>query len=373
MFSELPKLFGKNFAVGFYLPTVAIACALSGIAIAHQHSDWLDKLRSEDPLKIAALSLIGIWLFAIGLMGLYRTVIRTLEGYGLCNPLRPLVRWQRHRFDCLRRDLEAKSKAAEKARDARDDALASGDLEHQTASLASAKRRAAAAEATLEAQPHNHRVRARAVVARHRVEEAEEALRTLKEVLENAASAKVAADRRRRELVDRFPYNRHLVLPTRFGNAVRAFEVYSQVVYNLDSIPAWPRLLAVIPKDFSASIAEAEANVSFWVNLWLGGILVAAADLAWTWIGNASSLPWSWAAALLFSWLAAICARLAIADWGALVKSAFDLFRADLAKQLGMKRPRTLARERELWSALSAVMTYQQEEAAAKLNDFRKK
>ncbi len=34
-----------------------------------------------------------------------------------------------------------------------------------------------------------------------------------------------------------FPGKRHLVLPTRFGNVIRAFETYSLDVYGVDSIP----------------------------------------------------------------------------------------------------------------------------------------
>ena len=55
----------------------------------------------------------------------------------------------------------------------------------------------------------------------------------------------------RNEAVRRFranwPPRRDLVLPTRFGNVIRAFENYANRVYGPDGIATWPRLFGVLP------------------------------------------------------------------------------------------------------------------------------
>jgi hypothetical protein len=56
-----------------------------------------------------------------------------------------------------------------------------------------------------------------------------------------------------------FPDKAEFVLPTRFGNLFRAFEVYPRVIYGLDAIPAWPRLQAVMPEHSRKMLADAKS------------------------------------------------------------------------------------------------------------------
>src|SRR5271155_3170324 len=51
----------------------------------------------------------------------------------------------------------------------------------------------------------------------------------------------------------------------RFGNIIRAFEVYPRQVYEADSGNIWPRLASVMSKDFSALQDDARAQVDFFV------------------------------------------------------------------------------------------------------------
>ena len=71
-----------------------------------------------------------------------------------------------------------------------------------------------------------------------------------------------------------FPDEEAWLLPTSFGNTIRAFEVYPRVMYGLDAIPGWLRILAVIPKDYRESVDNAKAQVDFWLNLWFLSILM---------------------------------------------------------------------------------------------------
>jgi hypothetical protein len=69
-----------------------------------------------------------------------------------------------------------------------------------------------------------------------------------------------------RELVHEFPPDVGDHLPTRLGNAIRAFEVYSSKVYGADSIPLWLHLSTVISADFQSALDDARAQVNGAVN-----------------------------------------------------------------------------------------------------------
>jgi hypothetical protein len=161
------------------------------------------------------------------------------------------------------------------------------------------------------------------------------------------------------------------VLPTRFGNAIRAFEVYSGVIYGLEAIDGWPRLLAVIPADYRQMIEDAKAQVDFWVNLWAGSLVTAILYGVLFAVKGPGPRPWIAAAAVLVAVIAARGAHAVVGEWGALVMSAFDLFRGDLCKKLGLKMPPTIGEEREMWNLMSDLMGLRYRKAADRLSRFR--
>jgi hypothetical protein len=171
--------------------------------------------------------------------------------------------------------------------------------------------------------------------------------------------------------VDEYPDEEHLVLPTRFGNVFRAIEVYSWVIYGIDAIALWPRLVAVLPDTFRQQLASAKAQLDFCVNLIFIGmftfllyLVLAGANLRW---------PNSWIAAATIVvigigyWLSFATLRI----YGHSVKSAFDLYRAELAKQMGFDFPSSLTREREMWEAVSRMIVFRSAGSANELVRFR--
>ncbi|HEX8670661.1 MAG TPA: hypothetical protein VF710_02180 [Longimicrobium sp.] len=154
-----------------------------------------------------------------------------------------------------------------------------------------------------------------------------------------------------------------LVLPTRLGNVIRAFEEYPRAVYGISAISLWPRLIAVVDKDYKPVLDEAKASLDFMINAsFLSGLLSASIFVA----GLVVPERIHWVSWLLQLSLAALAARLfyvasigQATAWGAQVKSAFDLFRWDLLKKLGYERPGiTPEAERELWQQISQRMIY---------------
>lgn len=167
------------------------------------------------------------------------------------------------------------------------------------------------------------------------------------------------------------------VLPTRFGNVLRAFESYPLEIYGADGVPAWTRLASVISKEFAAGADEARAQVDCLVNLIaLGAVLGSAATGLGLWRTANAMLrtPWPplladwrpdprfWAGAALLAliyplYLWAVERALA---WGEWVRAGFDTYLPALIKQLGYVTPRTESDRRRLWADLNGRFVYRE-------------
>lgn len=282
MFGELPKLLGRDFAIGFFLPFAVLLAATLGLLDAFDLTPRVvDKL--DDNLLIGTtVAGVSTWLGAIALMGVNRSIYRFFEGYGKTNPLQLLLFRQQKRYDRLEDEI-VKAKASPPS----------------------------------EKDPSKLRL----------------------------------------EQVREFPERENL-LPTRFGNVLRAFEVYPRIMYGIDSIPGWVRLVAVIPKEFLEIVNEARARTDFWVNLWLAGLVVA-----FEWVGFSIGIRqvgqwWVPLASLFVAWIAYRRALSAAVQWGELVKAAFDIYLPDLWKKLGAPPPASRDEERRAWERFSQAVLY---------------
>ena len=163
-------------------------------------------------------------------------------------------------------------------------------------------------------------------------------------------------------LQEDFPDMRSAVLPTRLGNAIRAFESYPRRHYGMAAVTLWPRLTAVIDKEFAATIDEAKTAFDFMLSTSFVCSLIAAEILL---AGLASCIPFDGRTALvlwiveiiLFGLLALATYRLALGRamaWGETVKTAFDLYRGELLKRFGFTADKLDAdQERAFWHSLS--------------------
>ncbi|HEX4861323.1 MAG TPA: hypothetical protein VFV07_08805 [Rhizomicrobium sp.] len=166
----------------------------------------------------------------------------------------------------------------------------------------------------------------------------------------------------------RFPSRPEFVLPTRFGNVVRAFETYPYELYGADSVAVWPRLTAVVPDTCQARIEAAKAEVDCFLNASLLATLVALfcavrgvltlSDHYW----NDADISWSFLYGGMFAVLLAVFAYKAAVirarSWGVLVASAFDLYLPALAALLGHAVPDSLQERREFWAAFNEMFLY---------------
>lgn len=173
----------------------------------------------------------------------------------------------------------------------------------------------------------------------------------------------------KRELLASYPTDAAFVLPTAFGNRIRAFESYATTVYKADSIPTWSRLSAVVPPAFQAAIGDAHAQVDFFVNTLLLAVVIAATALTRFALSFAEprtgALPADTQQLLIVAAVALAVAILAyrwavnqIGAWGELVKSAFDCYLPALATQLGYVLPDSESERREFWVDITELFLY---------------
>jgi hypothetical protein len=181
---------------------------------------------------------------------------------------------------------------------------------------------------------------------------------------------------------ERWPDDENLVLPTSFGNALRAFECYPYVMYKLRIIEGWNRLIAIVPKDYLHLIDSAKAGTDLWVNSWFLSLVIIA-DAAFTWrfpgvlqFGDAGSLTplvdplhsepvatciqplLTGVAALCFALFASWMAVRAAIEWGSIFKAAVDVYLPALYERLGFLPPADQADLKEHWDDFSYAVAY---------------
>ncbi|WP_027135341.1 hypothetical protein [Geminicoccus roseus] len=318
MFGELPKLFDRNFAVGFLLPA-ALLCVLVFLLLGSYGLAYIPwSVEGINRLSGAVSALLVIWFVALLLLAVNGLVYRFMEGYPLLAAIRGLGRLSPRTETRIRqaitRRFERDAAPAHRLQATIDDARAHGRPE--------------------PAIPADH------------------AYRLLR-------------------AVERFPTRVEEVLPTRFGNRFRAIEVYPRVLYGLDAVPAWPRLHALLPEHVRQMIADSKAQLDFCANVMVAGLVATLACLGlilWH-----QRLPEWWLilagpAGAAAGYLLALGAAI---PFGNYIKTSFDLHRGDLARALGLEMPRANDQERVMWVIVSRMMIYRSAARASELTRFR--
>jgi hypothetical protein len=316
MLSSVTKIVDKSFVVGFVIPVllgaVGILALLRDFGSIKPFYDDLIDTKSFANLTIIALLL---WAVAILLLILNHLLYRILEGYS--GPFSWIKSWENRRRTQYETDREKRRKTFEVI----------STVLNPTAS------------------------------AQEEIERATLGNDYYKEVRLFRAS---------------WPSEVDLVLPTRFGNVIRAFETYPLVNYGVDSIPGWVRLETIMPKDTRAMVDDARTEVDFFVNIWFFAVLFAVIGLFrciekayFVWPDPYRMLTEAWGFALaaaigaLACWLAYEGAINRARSWGEVVKSVFDLYLPTLARKLGYELPATGEERRRFWDAVNSSFLYQ--------------
>jgi hypothetical protein len=145
-------------------------------------------------------------------------------------------------------------------------------------------------------------------------------------------------DQGRRELDRQFGSEHLTLLPTRFGNILRAFEHHADSRWGLRGLTVWPRIAALLTDREREYHVDAETNVMFFLNVCVLSVVVGAVLTA---LGHPVG-----AAGLLLAWASYRLTLVAAISWGVEVRASIDLHRLELYERLGVRRPTSFSDER---------------------------
>lgn len=306
MFSELPNLFERNFAMAFLLPFIAFFwLAVEVLSLFGLSNNLISFLQADLAVRTVIVFLVA-WLGGIFLLATNNGLYRFLEGYGGWNPLKLFKRIEEKRFEHLIKRIAELDEKYRKALEGTG-AITPEEIEERT--------------------------------------------------------------ERMLEYPKRFPHKAKFILPTPFGNTIRAFEVYSTVMYGLEAIDGWSRLLAVIPKDFRELIDNAKTDVDFWINIGFLSILLSLEYISLA--VYFATLPAWWLLVILLvaAVMAPRFARSSVVAWGDYIKAAFDVFRPKLQEALLFERPADRQEEEKQWTGFSQAIVFRVPDVMPPLKD----
>jgi hypothetical protein len=310
LFTQLPKVFDRAFTLGYFLPSLLFILTNALFIRIFSIFDAIDLLGLREYqsflVDVTVLALIS-WVLSVLLLAANRGIIRLLEGYGKFNPAQVLLSLEKGRYEKLYEEID-------------------------------------------------------------RLKERIDRIRTEgREVPTELSDRQIdlALDR-----AIRLPREKSQLLPTAFGNTIRAFENYPAEIYGIDAISGWNRLLAVVPKDYRQMVDDAKALMDFWVNIWILCALAALEYICmYLFVSQASSRGFAIGPVrpetVLFLFVLLLCAlaaswraRSAATEWGDMIKSAFDVFLPDLLIKLRFPHPKSIEDERKTWTSFSKVFLY---------------
>jgi len=190
------------------------------------------------------------------------------------------------------------------------------------------------------------------------------------------------------EINQRFPFGEKAILPTAFGNMLRAAEAYSADRYGIDAVRLWPRLIHVIPASYYEKVEQSNNSLAFLINcsilsLLFGFLCMLASGyqyLVWQFALQDKTevlyfIPinyppivycqriYIYGAILVVMWVFSLMFYKGsfpiVMQYGNMIRSSFDLFRFQLLKQFNLKLPKDLdlKQEYDLWSKISEFIT----------------
>lgn len=156
----------------------------------------------------------------------------------------------------------------------------------------------------------------------------------------------------RREDLDVYPRLKAWVMPTEFGNILRAGESYGNTQYGIDVVLLWSSLESVAPTQIAESLDRARTIMNYYVGVfWLSPAFVLASVL--TAVIVQSPIHLLGILGLVACPVSYAGAKRAGRMYSAGLRALADTCRHSLAKQLGLSVPRSLEDERALWRAVS--------------------
>ena len=172
-----------------------------------------------------------------------------------------------------------------------------------------------------------------------------------------------------------YPPSQDEILPTRFGNILKASESYPNTRYGIDGVEFWPRLIHVIPPEYQQSIDGTRNELSFLVNMSILAIvffLLCILAIFYTFAGPAlrtSTIPPEFVGfgnTIRYSLAGLLALTInigfnrasvySVGAFGMMVRSAYDLFRLDLLEKFRLQVPENSVDEFHKWKNLNELI-----------------
>ena len=159
----------------------------------------------------------------------------------------------------------------------------------------------------------------------------------------------------RRLVEQRFPDDEAALRPSRLGNILAAAVEYPWTIYGMDGLLWLPHLTPFLPDDVGDALNGAQSRLLGLLNLCLVCAVIAVEAVLVLGV-----FAHHWAAAIGVTIvevaLAWFCYQAAInqaLEVGSQIRVAFNLYRQEILKQLGLAIPDTVAAEQALWKSLT--------------------
>jgi hypothetical protein len=172
----------------------------------------------------------------------------------------------------------------------------------------------------------------------------------------------------------KFPQRIGSVRATRLGNALSAIEHWGRDRYGLDTQTMWYELYGVSADQVRRDAEDGRSPVDFFVSMIANMCALILASSTCLIFAPATRVR---AGVIIIVALAAIPASYNLAvrnvvDWSLSVKAMVNIGRVNLAEALSLDMPRTLEKEREMWSAHFWTVEVNQDAYLASYNSFRR-
>jgi len=172
-----------------------------------------------------------------------------------------------------------------------------------------------------------------------------------------------------------YPSNLDDVLPTKFGNTLRAAEDHAVQRYGFDGVTFWPRLIHVIPDSYKSTIDSSRNELSFLANMAILAVIFSFLSLFavfytmttatvvsgnimvfGTFVRSVMKYFFATILGMIGCGLFYNASIISLESFTLTIRSSFDLFRLDLLRKLELVRPNDFDEEFDTWTNLNELI-----------------
>jgi hypothetical protein len=155
-----------------------------------------------------------------------------------------------------------------------------------------------------------------------------------------------------------FPKDKADLLPTRIGNAMRAYEQHSNNRWGLDGVTSWPRIQALLSDGERESLVDAKIDLYVFLNAAFLALGVAVCLVVDRLVHKPATSAWLYLIPFAVAYLLYRAAIGPAVRRGAYVRSGVDLHRLELYEKLGFRKPASLSEEKTIGERISQLLLY---------------